>query len=108
LNAFLAQHPEGFYASLAKLQLAKIAAEETRVAATENARLAEQERARLAAERPHEGRDQEKAAADAKAAEEQRVAAEKDQTGGAGASRRGPNRQRIATDTPRHQQTSGK
>ena len=50
LNAFLAQYPEGFYASLAKIQLTKFAAEETRVAATEKARLAEQERARLAAE----------------------------------------------------------
>ncbi len=29
LNAFLAQYPDGYYASLAKLQLAKIAAEET-------------------------------------------------------------------------------
>ena len=46
LNAFLAQYPDGFYASLAKLQLEKIAAEDTRVAATEKARLAEQERAR--------------------------------------------------------------
>ena len=33
-NAFLAQYPDGFYASLAKLQLDKIAAEESRVAAT--------------------------------------------------------------------------
>ena len=55
LNAFLAQYPDGFYASLAKIQLAKIAAEETRVAATEKARLAEQERARLAA-RAHKRR----------------------------------------------------
>ncbi len=98
LNAFLAQHPEGFYASLAKLQLAKIAAEETRVAATENARLAEQERARLAAEGAQR-RDQEKAAADAKVAEERRVAAEKtkqavqEQVAEA-------ERQRIAADTP--------
>src|ERR1700712_4261648 len=50
LNAFLSQYPDGFYASLAKLQLEKIAAEETRVAATEKARQTEQERARLAAE----------------------------------------------------------
>jgi hypothetical protein len=98
LNAFLAQHPEGFYANLAKLQLAKIAAEETRVAATENARLAEQERARLATEGAQR-RDQEKAAADAKAAEERRVAAEKtkqvvqEQVAEA-------ERQRIAADTP--------
>jgi uncharacterized caspase-like protein len=76
LNAFLAQYPDGYYASLAKLQLAKIAAEETQEAATEKARLAEQERARLSTEGAQRT-DQEKAAADAKAAEEVRVAAEK-------------------------------
>jgi hypothetical protein len=76
LNAFLAQYPDGFYASLAKLQLDKIAAEDARVAATEKARLAEQERARLAAEGAQR-KEQEKAAADAKDAEERRLAAEK-------------------------------
>jgi uncharacterized caspase-like protein len=76
LNAFLAQYPDGFYASLAKLQLEKIAAEEARVAATEKARLAEQERARLAAEGAQRSQ-QAKAEADAKAAEQARVAAEK-------------------------------
>ena len=76
LNAFLAQYPDGFYASLAKLQLEKIAAEEARVAATEKARLAEQERARLAAEGAQKAQ-QAKADADAKAAEQARVAAEK-------------------------------
>ena len=51
LNVFLTQYPDGFYASLAKLQLEKISAEEARIAATEKARVAsEQERARLAAE----------------------------------------------------------
>jgi uncharacterized caspase-like protein len=78
LNAFLAQYPDGFYANLAKLQLAKIAAEETRLAAAEKARLAEQERARLATEGAQQTQ-QTKAAADAKAAEEARVAAEKAQ-----------------------------
>ena len=78
LNAFLALYPDGFYANLAKLQLAKIAAEETRLAATEKARLAEQERARLAAEGAQQTQ-QTKAAADAKAAEAARVAAEKAQ-----------------------------
>src|SRR4030081_1071209 len=34
LNAFLARYPDGFYADLARSQLAKIAAEEARVAAT--------------------------------------------------------------------------
>jgi uncharacterized caspase-like protein len=76
LNAFLTQYPDGFYASLAKLQLEKIAAEETRVAATEKARLTEQERARLAAEGAQKPQ-QAKAEADAKAAEQARVAAEK-------------------------------
>ena len=76
LNAFLAQYPDGYYASLAKLQMTKIAAEETRVAATEKARVAEQERARLATEGARRA-DQEKAVADAKAAEEARLAAER-------------------------------
>jgi hypothetical protein len=76
LNAFLAQYPDGFYASLAKLQLDKIAAEEARVAATEKARLAEQERARLSAEGAQK-KQQAKAEADARAAEQARIAAEK-------------------------------
>jgi uncharacterized caspase-like protein len=75
MNAFLAQHPDGFYASLAKLQLDKISAEEARVAATEKARLAEQERTRLAAEGAQKAQ-QAKADADAKAAEQARLAAE--------------------------------
>ena len=75
-SAFLAQYPDGFYASLAKLQLEKIAAEETRVAATEKARQAEQERARLATEGAKK-EAQAKAEADAKAAEQARLAAEK-------------------------------
>ena len=76
LNAFLAQHPDGFYANLARIQLDKIAAEEAHVAATEKARLAEQERARLAAEGAQKAQ-QAKADADAKAAEQARIAAEK-------------------------------
>src|SRR5258707_14521863 len=76
LNAFLKQYPDGFYASLAKLQLDKIATEEARVAATEKARLAEQERARLAAEGAQKAQ-QAKAEADARAAEQARLAAEK-------------------------------
>jgi uncharacterized caspase-like protein len=76
LNAFLAQYPDGFYASLARLQLEKIAAEETRVAATEKARLTEQERARLAAEGAQKSQ-QARAEADARAAEQARIAAEK-------------------------------
>jgi uncharacterized caspase-like protein len=76
LNAFLAQYPDGFYASLAKVRIATIAAEETRLAATEKARLTEQERTRLAAEGA-QNTLQAKAAADAKAAEQDRIAAEK-------------------------------
>jgi hypothetical protein len=76
LNAFLAQYPDGFYASLARLQLDKFAAEEVRVAATEKARQAEQERARLVAEGAQKSQ-QAKADADAKAAEQARISAEK-------------------------------
>ena len=76
MNAFLAQYPSGYYASLARLQLEKFTAEDARVAATEKARLAEQERARLAAEGAHKAQ-QAKAEADAKAAEAARLAAER-------------------------------
>ncbi|WP_079539903.1 caspase family protein [Bradyrhizobium lablabi] len=76
MNAFLAQHPDGFYANLAKIQLDKIAAEEAHAAAIEKARLAEQERARLAAAGA-QASQQAKADADAKAAEQARIAAEK-------------------------------
>ncbi len=76
MSAFLAQHPDGFYASLAKLQLDKISAEEAHVAATEKARAAEQERARLASEGARK-EAQAKADADAKAAEAARLAAER-------------------------------
>jgi hypothetical protein len=76
LNAFLVQYPDGFYANLARIQLAKIAAEEARIAATEKARLAEQERARLAADGAQKAQ-QAKAEADAKAAEQARIAAER-------------------------------
>ncbi|HWI11819.1 MAG TPA: caspase family protein [Burkholderiaceae bacterium] len=76
MNAFLAQYPDGFYANLAKIQINRFAAEETRVVATEKARLAEQERARLAAEGAQKGQ-QVRADADAKAAEQARIAAEK-------------------------------
>ena len=47
LNAFLAQHPDGYYASLAKLQLAKITAEAPRVAAADQPGQVEQGQARL-------------------------------------------------------------
>ena len=76
LNAFLAQYPDGYYASLARLQIEKIAAEEARLAATEKARLAEQERARLAAEGAQRTQ-QARAEADARAADQARIAAEK-------------------------------
>src|SRR6202042_2026014 len=47
-SAFLAQHPDGFYASLAKLQLEKLMAEDTHAMATAKAKEAEEQRARLA------------------------------------------------------------
>ena len=97
-NAFLVQHPDGFYASLARIQLAKIAAEETRVAATEKARQAEQARARLAAEGAQKTQ-QAKADADAKAAEQARLAAEQAKEA-AQAQANEAERKRVATDTP--------
>jgi uncharacterized caspase-like protein len=75
-EAFLQAYPDGFYANLAKVQLKKIAAEETRITASEKARQAEQEKARLAAEGARQA-EQAKAAAAAKKAEEARIAAEK-------------------------------
>ncbi|AMA61432.1 caspase family protein [Bradyrhizobium sp. CCGE-LA001] len=75
-EAFLQTYPDGFYANLARVQLKKIAAEEERMAATEKARLAEQEKVKLAAERAQKA-ELEKAAAAAKAAEDARIAAEK-------------------------------
>jgi hypothetical protein len=97
-NAFLAQHPDGFYANLARIQLAKIAAEETRVAATEKARQAEQERARLAAVGAQNAQ-QAKADADAKAAEKARLAAEQAKEA-AQAQANEAERKRVATDAP--------
>lgn len=75
-TVFLTQYPDGFYAGLAKGQLNKIAAEEARAAAADKARQAEQELARLASDRANKA-EQEKAAAAAKAAEDNRLAAEK-------------------------------
>jgi hypothetical protein len=75
-DAFLAQHPDGFYASLARLQVEKIAAEQAHSAAVERANQAEQERARLAAEGAQK-EVQAKAEADARAADQARIAAEK-------------------------------
>ncbi len=77
LNAFVAQYPDGFYANLARIQLAKIAAEEAGIAATEKARLAEQQRARLAAEGAQTAQQLQAAEAEAKAAEQARIVAEK-------------------------------
>ncbi|MGY3468509.1 putative caspase-like protein [Bradyrhizobium sp. LM6.11] len=61
-EAFLAQYPEGFYANLAKGQMNKIAAEETRASAEQKANAAEQQKARLIAERAQKT-EQDKAAA---------------------------------------------
>ena len=75
-EAFLAQHPDGFYANLAKLQLDKIQAEQAHAAAIEKAKQAEAERDRLAALGAQKDA-QAKAAADAKAAEQAQLAAQK-------------------------------
>jgi len=98
LDAFLAQRPEGYYANLARLQLAQVVAEEARLAATEKARMAERERTRLAAEGA-QGAAQEKAAADAKAAEEARLAAERTKLA-AQEQAAAAERKRIMTDVP--------
>ncbi len=75
-EAFLAQHPDGFYSSLAKLQLEKIGAEQTHAAAIEKTKQAEAERDRLVALGAQKDA-QAKAAADAKAAEQAQLAAQK-------------------------------
>ncbi|MFK4503235.1 putative caspase-like protein [Bradyrhizobium japonicum] len=77
-EAFLAQHPDGFYANLAKLQVEKIGAEQAHAAATEKAKQAEAERDRLAAHGAQkDAQAKAKAAADAKAAEQVQLAAQK-------------------------------
>jgi uncharacterized caspase-like protein len=75
-NAFLAQHPDGFYASLARLQLEKLAAEDAHAMASAKAKEAEEQRARLAAEGVQKDA-QARADANAKAAEQAQLAAEK-------------------------------
>ncbi|MGH6777211.1 MAG: caspase family protein [Bradyrhizobium sp.] len=75
-NVFLAEYPKGFYASLARLQIKKIAAEKAQAAADKRADQAEKQQARLAAAGAPKG-IQSKAVADAKAAEAARLAAEK-------------------------------
>jgi len=75
-DAFLDQHPDGFYASLAKLQVEKIGAEQAHAAAIAKAKQAEAERDRLAALGAQKDA-QAKAAADAKAAEQAQLAAQK-------------------------------
>ncbi|MBH5370823.1 caspase family protein [Bradyrhizobium glycinis] len=75
-EAFLAQHPDGFYASLAKLQLEKIGAEQAHATAIAKAKQAEAERDRLAALGAQKDA-QARAAADAKAAEQAQLAAQK-------------------------------
>src|SRR5215218_6750458 len=74
LGVFLSQHPDGYYASLAKLQLNQIEAEDARIEATEKARQAEQQR--VLASEGAQRTDQERAAVDLKAAENARISAE--------------------------------
>ena len=77
-DAFLAQHPDGFYADLAKLQRDKYVADAAHAAAVEKAKQTEQERQRLAAAGAQKAA-QDKAAADAQAAEQARLDAERAQ-----------------------------
>jgi uncharacterized caspase-like protein len=74
-DSFLAANPTGFYAELAKAQLAKLAAETARIAATAKAHDAAEEQAKLAADGARAS-EQAKAAAQSKAAEQARLAAE--------------------------------
>ena len=75
-DAFLAEHSDGFYARLAKLQIEKIGAEQAHAAAIAKAKQAEAERDRLAVLGAQKDA-QAKAAADAKAAEQAQLAAQK-------------------------------
>jgi hypothetical protein len=75
-ESFLATHPSGFYADLARAQRNKLASEEVRIAATEKARAAAEEQARLAAEGARAS-EQARAAAQSKAADQAKLAAEK-------------------------------
>lgn len=110
-TAFLNRFPRGFYADLAKGQLNKIAAEETRAAAAEKARQAEEEKARLSADRAQKA-EQDKAAAAAKAAEEKRLAAEKakqiEEAKAAAAERRRKDAEAAAAKAPAEKQAAEK
>ena len=75
-DSFVAAHPTGFYADLAKAQRNKLAAEAARLQATERARVAAEAQTRLAAEGAKTA-EQAKAAQQAKEAEAARLAAEK-------------------------------
>jgi len=75
-TAFLNQHPDGFYSSLAKLQLDKIAADDAHSVAVEKAKQAEQERVRLVSSGAQKDA-QAKAEADAKVAEQARIESER-------------------------------
>jgi uncharacterized caspase-like protein len=75
-DAFLAQHADGFYASLARLQREKYIADDAHAAAVQKAQQAEQERERLAAAGARKD-TQARAEADARAAEQARLDAEK-------------------------------
>ena len=75
-TAFLNQHPDGFYSSLAKLQLDKVAADDAHSVAVEKAKQAEQERVRLVSSGAQKDA-QVRAEADVKAAEQARIESEK-------------------------------
>jgi uncharacterized caspase-like protein len=102
-DVFLAQHPGGFYASLARLQREKYVADEAHAAAVEKAKQAEQERVRLAASGAQK-EAQAKADADARVAEQARLDTEKAkqvaQQQAADAERNRATNTAVATNTP--------
>jgi hypothetical protein len=108
-DAFLAQHPDGFYASLARLQRDKYVTDDAHAAAVQKAQQAEQERERLAAAGAQK-ETQARAEAAARAAEQARLDAEKAkqvaQQQAADAERNRADKTAVAVNTPAPQPES--
>jgi hypothetical protein len=93
LNAFLAQHPDGYYARLAKLQLAKIIAEAPKVATADQAGPIDQGQSRLTVQGGAPGTASGPAAPNLTPAPDATKAAQPAQAGGSGD-------QQIAPEAP--------
>ena len=108
-DAFLAHHPDGFYASLATLQRDKYIADDAHAAAVQKAQQTEQERERLAATGAQK-EAQARAEAAARAAEQARLDAEKAkqvaQQQAADAERNRADKTVVAVNTPAPQPES--